>query len=467
MKSKVGDILESLHNKSTEVVNEGWYQANIVDDAQLGSDFKKGQVIYVKKDDKLKDVWVLYAEGKTRKLSTEQAKASLSTIKVGTDATPVANSKEIESNYQATLKETENKKPPKWVADNDKWQKARAIVKDKYGKTEDDGEDFWKVVTGIYKKMKGRIYKSTNESGEAIPMDNAVDISAEPAAGTYYPYRITTLSEYLAQFGYKRNVIVNADGSMSTKFTIGRDNNQANYKDLKIVANPSGYLVIYGDEGEPYYTDKSADILGYVKNLFGRPVKEGYIYDMALMDNNDIDNVLTAIFVDSTDPSKYSPDIKTKYFNSFEVLVGRYSSFDDLVKDVADAGAIVYKITWPMEYLWGKIYRILYYIGANISKYPDEISYWIINPSGFTGTIGTVLNRLTVPSLASDTALNNYRNAMIRLAERYSGKRKATISDMLKAYMSKESPDMSVTYADIERVFADLERTIGSTDLFR
>lgn len=466
MKSKIGDILESLHNKSTEVVviDEGWYQANIVDDAQLGPDFKKGQVIYVKKDDKLKDVWVLYAEGKTRKLSTEQAKASLSTIKVGTDATPVANSKEIESNYQATLKETENKKPPKWVADNDKWQKARAIVKDRYGKTEDDGEDFWKVVTGIYKKMKGRIYKSTNESGEAV----AVDIASDgPAQEMYYPYRISTLAEYLAQFGYKRNIIVNADGSMSTKFTIGRDNNQANYKDLKVVANPSGYLVIYGEEGEPYYTDKSADIVDYVKNLFGSTVKEGYIYDMALMDNSDIDNVLTAVFVDSTDPSKYPSDIKTKYFNSFEVLVGRYSSFEDLVKDVADAGAIVYKITWPMEYLWGKIYRILYYVGASISKYPDEISFWMINPTGFPGTVGTVLNRLTVPSLASDTALNKYRNAMIRLAERYSGKRRTIISDMLKAYMTKESPDMSVTYTDIERVFSDLERTIGCTDLFR
>lgn len=46
---------------------------------------------------------------------------------------------------------------PHWVQDEDKWEKAKEVVKDQYGKDEDDGDDFWKLVTGVYKKMGGGI----------------------------------------------------------------------------------------------------------------------------------------------------------------------------------------------------------------------------------------------------------------------------------------------------------------------
>lgn len=38
----------------------------------------------------------------------------------------------------------------------DKWAKAKEIVKTEYGKTEDDGDVFYQLVTGIFKKMVGK-----------------------------------------------------------------------------------------------------------------------------------------------------------------------------------------------------------------------------------------------------------------------------------------------------------------------
>ena len=38
----------------------------------------------------------------------------------------------------------------------DKWNKAKEIVKAEYNKTEDDGEVFYQLVTGIFKKMVGK-----------------------------------------------------------------------------------------------------------------------------------------------------------------------------------------------------------------------------------------------------------------------------------------------------------------------
>jgi len=45
---------------------------------------------------------------------------------------------------------------PAWVKDEDKWKQAKKVVKDEYGKDENDGDDFWKLVTGVYKQMGGK-----------------------------------------------------------------------------------------------------------------------------------------------------------------------------------------------------------------------------------------------------------------------------------------------------------------------
>lgn len=46
---------------------------------------------------------------------------------------------------------------PSWVKDEDKWEKAKEVVKKEYGLSEDDGDHFWALVAGVYKRMKGRI----------------------------------------------------------------------------------------------------------------------------------------------------------------------------------------------------------------------------------------------------------------------------------------------------------------------
>lgn len=53
---------------------------------------------------------------------------------------------------------------PVWVhgKDKDKWEKAKEIVKKEYSLSEEDGDRFWALVTGVYKKMGGRI-KSSSE----------------------------------------------------------------------------------------------------------------------------------------------------------------------------------------------------------------------------------------------------------------------------------------------------------------
>jgi len=47
---------------------------------------------------------------------------------------------------------------PKFVKterDEELWEKAKEIVKKQYGKTEADGDEFWKLVTGVYKQAGG------------------------------------------------------------------------------------------------------------------------------------------------------------------------------------------------------------------------------------------------------------------------------------------------------------------------
>lgn len=48
---------------------------------------------------------------------------------------------------------------PAWVKDEEKWGKAKKIVQKQYDLNEKDGEDFWKLVTEVYKKMGGEIRK--------------------------------------------------------------------------------------------------------------------------------------------------------------------------------------------------------------------------------------------------------------------------------------------------------------------
>jgi len=49
------------------------------------------------------------------------------------------------------------------VADEDKWNKAKEIVHKEYGKTESDGDHYWELVMGVYKKAGGTIKKSEPE----------------------------------------------------------------------------------------------------------------------------------------------------------------------------------------------------------------------------------------------------------------------------------------------------------------
>ena len=67
---------------------------------------------------------------------------------------------------------------PKFVKterDEHLWEKAKEIVKKQYGKTEEDGDEFWALVTGVYKKAGGHI-------GKALFFDaSALDIINEPS----------------------------------------------------------------------------------------------------------------------------------------------------------------------------------------------------------------------------------------------------------------------------------------------
>lgn len=47
--------------------------------------------------------------------------------------------------------------PPSWVRNEKKWKKSKEIVKKQYDKTKKDGEDFWKLVVGVYKQMRGEM----------------------------------------------------------------------------------------------------------------------------------------------------------------------------------------------------------------------------------------------------------------------------------------------------------------------
>lgn len=60
---------------------------------------------------------------------------------------------------------------PSWVKDEDKWEKAKKIVKKEYNLSEKDEEKFWRLVTGIYKRMGGEIKASEDFTvGTLIPV---------------------------------------------------------------------------------------------------------------------------------------------------------------------------------------------------------------------------------------------------------------------------------------------------------
>ena len=48
---------------------------------------------------------------------------------------------------------------PSSIKDEDKWEKAKKIVKKEYEIDEDDNDNFWALVMGVYKKMKGKFKK--------------------------------------------------------------------------------------------------------------------------------------------------------------------------------------------------------------------------------------------------------------------------------------------------------------------
>lgn len=41
--------------------------------------------------------------------------------------------------------------------DEERWEKAKELVRKQYGKTEKDGEEFWRLVTGVYKQAGGHV----------------------------------------------------------------------------------------------------------------------------------------------------------------------------------------------------------------------------------------------------------------------------------------------------------------------
>lgn len=45
------------------------------------------------------------------------------------------------------------------VSDEPKWEKAKKIVTNQYELTEKDGDDYWKIVSVIYKKLGGKYNK--------------------------------------------------------------------------------------------------------------------------------------------------------------------------------------------------------------------------------------------------------------------------------------------------------------------
>lgn len=46
---------------------------------------------------------------------------------------------------------------PSWVKNEDKWAKAKEIVKEEYNLSEKDEDKFWKLVAGVYKQMGGKV----------------------------------------------------------------------------------------------------------------------------------------------------------------------------------------------------------------------------------------------------------------------------------------------------------------------
>jgi hypothetical protein len=60
---------------------------------------------------------------------------------------------------------------PSWVKtekDEELWSKAKKIVKKEYNLSEDDGENFWKLVTGVYKRSGGTIVKETLDNRDKV-----------------------------------------------------------------------------------------------------------------------------------------------------------------------------------------------------------------------------------------------------------------------------------------------------------
>lgn len=48
---------------------------------------------------------------------------------------------------------------PSFIQDEHKWEKAKEVVRKEYGLNENDGDSFWALVMGVYKKMKGKFKK--------------------------------------------------------------------------------------------------------------------------------------------------------------------------------------------------------------------------------------------------------------------------------------------------------------------
>lgn len=49
---------------------------------------------------------------------------------------------------------------PQWVADHDLWEKAKKRIREEYPSVEADSDQFWRLTTGVYKKMGGAVLRA-------------------------------------------------------------------------------------------------------------------------------------------------------------------------------------------------------------------------------------------------------------------------------------------------------------------
>lgn len=446
--SKVDIMSYILEGLKDYVINEGgWIKATVVK-GNLGEGFPEGKDVFIRKDDKLKDTWLVYSpdSNRGRKVSTIQAQDSISTYRNGNTKKPIPadDNADIEAKYQKVSNVLYM--DPKWVGDKDKWNKAKSIVKDKYKKSETDEQDFWKLVTGIYKKMGGTILKkAVSEAGELAPM---------------------SLEDYLKYFDWSKEIFYNGDGSVKTIYKL-QQNNPEGF--LSVELDDKGHITLYqGDNKLLGDFDSYEGLSDYLVSMMfnehiGESVEEGYVYDKALQDNNYIDDVLSSIYVDSRDPSEYDSDSLSDYLVAYLDVVKRYRTIQEFADDVQKSGVITYNMDYPLIYVLGRLYRIMKYIGVtslldSMSAGAVKFADYANQNNEYTLIAREVLN-FRVPTIATLNAKVQYQEALGKLLQVYKSEQ-ALVNDLLLAYMLGFKPDKTFTFDTINKSYFNLANLI-------